>query len=99
MFCLTYLLFFQKTYNIIEQIPNVTIAKGPVKSICMLHTKLKHKHNKLLHFHVVYNILCQNCEKKYVGQISQLLKTRLALHKSIRLFFEMVEVNNEPNNY
>ena len=42
----------------------------------------KTKKNKLENQNVVYKIDCHNCSATYIGQTSQLLKTRTSQHKN-----------------
>lgn len=60
----------------------IKIATYNTKTISRLYSKLKDPTPKLLRSNVVYKIKCGECENTYVGQTSQWLKNRLALHRS-----------------
>lgn len=61
---------------------NIKVAKKSTKIVGSLFSKLKDKTPKELKSNVVYKLTCNTCDKVYVGQTSQWLKSRLALHKS-----------------
>lgn len=52
------------------------------KKVSNLYSKLKDPIPKNLKSNVVYEIECADCHETYVGQTSQWLKNRMALHKS-----------------
>lgn len=61
---------------------NIIVAKKSVKSVGSLFSNLKNKIPKLLTSNVVYKLICSTCHLVYVGQTSQWLKSRMAIHKS-----------------
>lgn len=61
---------------------NIKIAIRNIKKGSNLFTKLKSKTPIKLKSNVVYSLKCSTCENIYVGQTSQWIKSRLALHKS-----------------
>lgn len=82
-------------YGVLPNIPGLTnkikyalkqepvkIAIKNIKTVGNLYTKLKSKTPKLLCSNVVYKLECKDCNKTYVGQTAQWLKSRIALHKS-----------------
>jgi Reverse transcriptase (RNA-dependent DNA polymerase) len=71
-----------KIINVLKQNPNIKIAQRIAKPISNLYSKLKQKDTKLLTSDVVYSLPCNNCNQHYFGQTTQLLKSRLAIHKS-----------------
>lgn len=61
---------------------NVKIAVRNQKTVRNLYSRLKDPIPTLLKSNVVYEIECKDCDKKYIGQTSQWLKSRITLHKS-----------------
>lgn len=61
---------------------NIKVAKKSTKSVGSLFSNLKDKTPKGLRSNVVYKLTCSTCSDVYVGQTSQWLKSRIALHKS-----------------
>ena len=53
-----------------------------MKTIGMIYTKLKDKIPPLAQSNIVYKLQCADCDKCYVGQSSQIMKNRIAGHKS-----------------
>lgn len=60
----------------------IKVAKKSIKSVGSLFSNLKDRIPKMMQSNVVYKLTCDTCSKVYVGQTSQWLKSRLALHKS-----------------
>jgi hypothetical protein len=61
---------------------NTKIAKCNPLTINSLYSKVKDKTPLLFNSNVVYSIPCLDCEKRYIGQTSQLLRSRLYGHKN-----------------
>lgn len=61
---------------------NIKIARYNPKCIREFFSSTKSKTPILLKSNVVYSIPCRDCEKVYVGQTGQWLKSRLASHRS-----------------
>ncbi|XP_044760791.1 uncharacterized protein LOC123318241 [Coccinella septempunctata] len=66
-----------KLKNIFKQ-DNIKIAVYNQKTVGKLYTKLKDPIPTKLKSNVVYELKCEDCENKYIGQTSQWLKSRLA---------------------
>lgn len=65
---------------------NIRVTTKNQKTIASLYSKLKDPVPDKLKSNVVYKVDCKNCSQTYVGQTSQWLKNRIALHRSdIRL--------------
>lgn len=61
---------------------NVKIAVHNQKTVKNLYTRLKDPIETPIKSNVVYEVKCENCEQTYIGQTSQWIKRRMALHKS-----------------
>ncbi|XP_072377716.1 uncharacterized protein [Diabrotica undecimpunctata] len=61
---------------------NLVIANSVYKRLGTYFTHLTERVKKLDNFNVVYSISCGSCSEVYVGQTSQKLSKRIALHKS-----------------
>lgn len=72
----------QKLCKIFKDIPNIKTANTSVLKINSIFTKLKCKDNVTNMSNVIYSIPCRDCDKIYIGQTSQTIKKRLAIHKS-----------------
>lgn len=72
----------QKVIKLLKTVDNVKIAKYNLKTGHKLFSKLKDKLPLLSAYNVIYEVLCEDCQRPYVGQTSQSLKQRLALHRS-----------------
>lgn len=60
----------------------IKIAVYNHRTVKKLYSRLKDPIPTLLQSNVVYKIECQDCSRSYIGQTSQLLKNRIAIHKS-----------------
>lgn len=58
------------------------VAKKYIKNVGLLFTRLKDNIPKMLKANVIYKITCSTCHNVYIGQTSQWLKNRLAIHRS-----------------
>lgn len=63
---------------------HIKIAHRPTQTINKLFTKTKDRTPLLDNNNVVYEIRCQNCNNKYIGQTKRALKTRIDEHKKDR---------------
>lgn len=72
------------TNNLIKlfKCAGVKIAKRNVKTVGNVFSVLKDKIADYNKSYVVYKVPCQHCQLTYIGQTSQLLKSRLTQHKS-----------------
>ncbi|XP_044751862.1 uncharacterized protein LOC123311819 [Coccinella septempunctata] len=61
---------------------NVKIAVHNQKTVKNLYSRLKDPIETAVKSNVVYEVKCENCEQTYIGQTSQWIKRRMALHKS-----------------
>ncbi|XP_044754436.1 uncharacterized protein LOC123313562 [Coccinella septempunctata] len=61
---------------------NIQMATYNLKTVKELYSTLKDPIPIGLKSGVVYELNCQDCDKAYVGQTSQWVKSRMALHKS-----------------
>ncbi|XP_044764412.1 uncharacterized protein LOC123320976 [Coccinella septempunctata] len=71
-----------KLSNILSIIPDIKIAKYNVFPNRLLFSNLKDSIPLMYKSNVVYAIDCGDCNGTYVGQTTQILKNRIALHKS-----------------
>lgn len=89
----------QKLCHILSGIENLKIAKYYPHSLSLLFSSLKAKIPTLLRCDCVYLISCKDCSSVYVGQTSQNLKRRIALHKSdIRIHPERCALAGHASN-
>ncbi|XP_072397943.1 uncharacterized protein [Diabrotica undecimpunctata] len=72
---------FPQITNLFRQF-NIVIANSVYKTLGTYFTHLTERVKKLDNFNVVYSIPCGSCSEVYVGQSSQKLSKRIALHKS-----------------
>lgn len=78
---------------------NLIIAKRNAVGVGSRFSRLKDRTPLMCNANVVYKLKCNVCNKVYVGQTSQLLKGRLALHKSdIRKGLTRCELSNHIIN-
>lgn len=70
-----------KLKNIFKE-ENVKIAVYNTKTVGNLYSKIKDPIPVPLKSNVVYQVECASCDKSYIGQTSQWVKSRMALHKS-----------------
>lgn len=61
---------------------NIVIARKSIKNVGSLFTKLKDNIPTMLKSNVIYKLTCNTCQNCYIGQTSQWVKNRIALHKS-----------------
>ncbi|XP_044751208.1 uncharacterized protein LOC123311365 [Coccinella septempunctata] len=71
-----------KLVHIFSSISNVKIARYNVFPNKFLFTNLKDRADVLSSSDCVYSVRCLDCEGVYIGQTSQSLKRRFAVHKS-----------------
>lgn len=71
-----------KLVNILRGIDNIKIAKYNPLTVRNIFTNVKDKIHIMSRSDVVYRIPCGNCNSVYIGQTSQCLKRRIAVHKS-----------------
>lgn len=60
----------------------ISLTHKPLLKIKSLHAKIKDPTPTLECSNIIYKIDCGQCNKHYIGQTSQYLKSRIALHKS-----------------
>lgn len=68
--------------NFFKHEKDIKIAQRNTKYLGLLYTKLKDKDNPNRISNVIYNIPCQNCQMKYIGQTSRSIGSRITSHKS-----------------
>lgn len=62
--------------------PNIVVASKSAHTVNNLYTRIKDPIPMLNQHNVIYCIKCQQCECRYIGMTSNLLKTRLSGHRS-----------------
>ncbi|XP_058820812.1 uncharacterized protein LOC131683006 [Topomyia yanbarensis] len=62
--------------------PDVSLAFRNIKTVANLFSKVKDSIPQDNLSNVIYSIPCQNCPSSYVGMTSNMLKTRIAAHRS-----------------
>lgn len=70
-----------KLIKISTDIPNNKIANTKVLAVSNMLSKLKRKDKGTSFSKLVYSLPCSNCNKIHIGQTSQSLSRRLALHE------------------
>lgn len=60
---------------------NINITHKSQNHIKQFFSKLKSRTPKLKQTHLIYEIPCNNCEGKYIGQTTQYLQERIKAHK------------------
>ena len=65
-----------------KQDPGIKLGFKPNNTVGQIHNNPKQAIDKLKKNGIVYEIQCEDCNKTYIGQTGQLLKNRMAGHKS-----------------
>ncbi|XP_044760198.1 uncharacterized protein LOC123317657 [Coccinella septempunctata] len=72
----------RKLTNILKDVKNIKIAKYNPLTVGRIFSHVKDRIPIMSKSDVVYRISCGNCNSVYIGQTSQCLKKRIAIHKS-----------------
>lgn len=68
-------------YIVHKQDSCIKVANRTLRKVGNLHIKLKDPISKWEASSVVYKVECFGCEATYVGQTSQILKSKITAHK------------------
>lgn len=65
-----------------HECPNVVVTSRSTYTVSSLYTRIKDVVHPLNQHNIIYCVNCNNCDNKYIGMTSNLLKTRLSGHRS-----------------